>query len=754
MGANKGTSKLAWALSAIALLASLAGLVLLPALKPKVIRAGDNTWTGIGPRGSRVLDLAVSPAYAEDQTLFAAVGLGGIFVSNTGGASWRAANTGLTYGTVRAIAVSPNYRNDRTVFAGTEEAGLFKTTDGGNTWFACNSGLDGTWVEAIAVSSNYAHDGTVFVGIRHDHGGVYKSTDRGQTWVSRNDGLTYRDVRALVVSPSFANDQTLYVALWRPSDEVTGGMFRSTDGADRWYRIRWTAFEVSDLAISPGFENDQVVYAGTEENCIWKSTDRGDTWFRAWQGWCLGELRAVRRITMSPDYAADQTVFIVTEAGVLKSTDVPEVWRPSGSFSGGVAAVAMSPDYSADGSAFVGGSFGVSKTTDEGSSWADADDGLWYPSYTINGVAVSPEYADDGTIVATTWSTAAPLRTTNGGITWHESGAGVEGTSMSSLALSPDFANDQLLLCGTNTGVFQSTDAGDTWQKVSYGLGTLDVQAVAVAASDDLFAAAATGYVYRFTNGATSWRGSRVGGAGTFRCLAASPEYVNDGVLLVGTECTPPSYGTSGGIWISLNRGVSWQRLHAGLPTCANVNALAFSPRFAHDRTVFAGLSERHGRSGGVYKSTDAGTTWHAVNSGIGFDPNVGPDVRALAVSPDFAADQTLYAGTDGFGVFRSTDGGASWTNVGDSLYNPHVRTLSVLPGPEAAIFAGTDGSGIWHYRWTAATPTPTYTNTPTYTPTSTATPTHTATPTSTASPTATATKPSHTLYLPIVIRN
>ena len=91
--------------------------------------------------------------------------------------------------------------------------------------------------------------------------------------------------------------------------------------------------------------------------------------------------------------------------------------------------------------------------------------------------------------------------------------------------------------------------------------------------------------------------------------------------------------------------------------------------------TVFAGVNR------GVYRSTDNGVSWSAVNSGLG-----SSFVRALAVS-----GSRLFAGFDGAGVFLSTDNGTSWNAVNTGL--PNVRVLSVVASG-TFLFAGTYGGG------------------------------------------------------------
>ncbi len=67
-----------------------------------------------------------------------------------------------------------------------------------------------------------------------------------------------------------------------------------------------------------------------------------------------------------------------------------------------------------------------------------------------------------------------------------------------------------------------------------------------------------------------------------------------------------------------------------------------------------------HG-GGGVFKSTNGGAAWSAVNTGL-----TNTDVYALAIDP--ATPSTLYAGTVSDGVFKSTNGGAVWSAVNTGL--------------------------------------------------------------------------------------
>jgi len=74
--------------------------------------------------------------------------------------------------------------------------------------------------------------------------------------------------------------------------------------------------------------------------------------------------------------------------------------------------------------------------------------------------------------------------------------------------------------------------------------------------------------------------------------------------------------------------------------------------------------------------------------------------VDSLAVSPNYAADATVFAGTYGGGVYKSTDGGGSWTQMIFNLESLVVYSVAVSPNyaADATVFAGTWGGSVFSY--------------------------------------------------------
>jgi photosystem II stability/assembly factor-like uncharacterized protein len=118
------------------------------------------------------------------------------------------------------------------------------------------------------------------------------------------------------------------------------------------------------------------------------------------------------------------------------------------------------------------------------------------------------------------------------------------------------------------------------------------------------------------------------------------------------------------------------------------MGALAISPNYATDKTIFAGTS-----GDGVFKSTDGGISWTQVITGL-----TNLYVNAFAISPNYATDKTIFAGTNGGGVSKSTNGSSSWSAMNAGLGNLYVWALALAPTTPQTLFAGTLGSSVWEY--------------------------------------------------------
>ncbi|MGI9100919.1 MAG: SBBP repeat-containing protein [Terriglobales bacterium] len=157
---------------------------------------------------------------------------------------------------------------------------------------------------------------------------------------------------------------------------------------------------------------------------------------------------------------------------------------------------------------------------------------------------------------------------------------------------------------------------------------------------------------------------------------------------------TPPPV-----INISTNGGTSWTAPTTG-PTALDIKAVVVdrlsNGTGGNPGTLYAGAI------GGVYKSIDSGATWSRlpISAELSFNTTQVPGdfVQALAIVPSISQGlpATLYAGSRFFGVQRSTDGGSTWTQITSGLANTDVLSLAVNPNNTSQVFAGTSGGGVF----------------------------------------------------------
>src|SRR5258708_7968502 len=164
-------------------------------------------------------------------------------------------------------------------------------------------------------------------------------------------------------------------------------------------------------------------------------------------------------------------------------------------------------------------------------------------------------------------------------------------------------------------------------------------------------------------------------------------------IAVSGIEGQPNVYyfgAVGGGVWKTTNGGVTWEPIFDGQPI-GSIGALAIAP--SDPNIIYAGTGEADLRSdltygNGVYKSTDGGKTWS--NIGLRDSQHIG----RILVDPKNAAVVLVaalghaYGPNTERGVFRSTDGGATWTKV---LYkDPNIGAIELSADPDnpATVFA------------------------------------------------------------------
>jgi uncharacterized protein (TIGR03437 family) len=160
------------------------------------------------------------------------------------------------------------------------------------------------------------------------------------------------------------------------------------------------------------------------------------------------------------------------------------------------------------------------------------------------------------------------------------------------------------------------------------------------------------------------------------QAIALDP--IHHGTIYAGVY----SGSTTGGVYQSTDSGTSWTLLNADTNVITDVRAVVVDP--VTPATVYAGTTYA-----GVLKSTDGGATWNPMNTGLGSLPSV----ESMAIDP--IAPMTLYISVIG-GIFTSTDGGASWSAANNGLSSTDVLGITVQPGNPATLYALVNGGGVF----------------------------------------------------------
>ena len=162
--------------------------------------------------------------------------------------------------------------------------------------------------------------------------------------------------------------------------------------------------------------------------------------------------------------------------------------------------------------------------------------------------------------------------------------------------------------------------------------------------------------------------------------LAASPEFAQDGLCFAAQ---------ASGLYRSEDGGITWQSTYDSLELeqALATTAVVISPEFGTDQTVFAGAP------GGVLRSEDGGQSWTVV-----MFPSPPPTVSTMVVSPNFASDGVVLAGTMEDGVFRSANGGRNWSIWNFGLLDLRVISMVISPDfvNDETLYVGTESGIFW----------------------------------------------------------
>jgi photosystem II stability/assembly factor-like uncharacterized protein len=343
-------------------------------------------------------------------------------------------------------------------------------------------------------------------------------------------------------------------------------------------------------------------------------------------------------------------------------------WTRAGLFGADVRAMALDP---ADPDRlYLGTSQGeVYASEDGGTSWTNPRGANPFPGFVVDNLVVDSR----SRLWAACWGLwggGVVAVSEDGGRTWERRDEGVSDVSVRAFTVFD--SNPDLLFAGGLTGVFRSRDAGVNWEKIG---DVPNVESIAVDPGNQKRILVGTWrQAFRTENGGEDWK------------LASDGMVLDTDIFTITVDREHPDsvwLATCGWVYHSTNGGERWTRHRDGFDN-RRIHDIKIDP--IDDRRVLAGSVA------GLYRTENRGASWSRITD----DSLVINSIVVTAARPD-----RIILGTEGDGVYRSSDGGATFERTSNGLYN--VRVAAVVPDPVerghlyAAVISGNAASGVYH---------------------------------------------------------
>ena len=698
---------------------------------------GALRWRSVGPpRGGR--SLAVSGSVARPNEYYMGATGGGLWKTTDGGATWRAVTDGqIQSSSVGAVAVSPS--NPDIVYIGTGEAdirgniiqgdGAYKSTDAGKTW--THIGLRET--ENISkIRVHPANPDLVYVAAFGHHAapnperGVFRSRDGGKTW----DKILFRDDKTgaveLILDPS--NPQIMYAALWqayRNSWEMSSGgpgsgLFKSTDGGDRWTEISrhpgLPKAMLGKIGLSVSGADSNRVYAQIEAEdggfCV--SDDAGATWTKVADRRDLRQ-RAFYYTRVYADPKVKDTVYVLN-VNFHKSVDAGKTWTTIRPPHGDNHDMWIAPN---DSNRMIEANDGGANVSVNGGETWTAQLMPTAQMYHVITTAHAPYHIcgaqqDNSTACVSSQPPQGGPGGSGGGAdqVFYSVGGGESGY------IANDPRNPDIFYAGSYGGFITRHDqrtgqerAINPYPDNPMGYASADIAErfqwtfpIVLAPTDPGSIYVGSQHLWKSTNEGQSWTKispdltrhdpKTLGSSGgpitkdntgvetyaTIFSIAPSPKDAN--VVWTGSD--------DGFVQVTRDGGATWKNVTPKeLPDFARISLVEASPFRAGTAYVAANRYQQDDFKPYVYRTDDYGQTWTKIVTGV------GERDFARAIREDIKVAKLLYLGTE-HGIYVSFDDGAKWQSLQQNLPDTPVHDIALETTSQRDLVIGTHGRGFY----------------------------------------------------------
>jgi photosystem II stability/assembly factor-like uncharacterized protein len=645
-------------------------------------------WTISGPEGGQVKCLASPDATG---TIVYAGCNGGVFKSTDAGEHWQP----LPGSPPNVVRLAVNPANPNVVYAGWDN-GVSRSTDGGRTWQLCfnsayGAGMGGRPTTSLAIDPHdpqrvYATFGSTISTGGFTHGPFTYSTDGGTTWTETvpEGHIVWGDTPTKIYSiPSLAIDPFQSNIIYVPYINN----YRSQDYGKTFFQMP-KASGNDQIYAQPDAQGVYYSYGSS----LYRSNTWGDAWFPTYAPSGCKSVISHQGIGLA--------VLSANSSGVSKgyySPFTPDVWTAFNEGLGNAKSSIQTLLLHAPYGAFAATGEGVYRTDTINLSGDWRPKNLGLVNATITCLASDPLHI----IYAGTIGKGI-FKSIDHGVTWQAINNGItvpEGSTLTVNAISVDPHNYFLVYAATNMGLYRSTDRGATWLSTRFTSNATSVladpvlpatvfaiaedssdsgtwfsnnggatwsflgipaggnwNALVCGATDFPLYAVGGGYIHKLDSAITPWQLLTPLPPGVFPIsMAVDPRSPN--ILYVGTY--------QDGLYKSINGGANWTRMDTVGPPFnfgpqRLVNAVTVDPV---NSDVYVGLQNgtwttdyidpknpETMNSGGVWKSSDGGTTWR--------DCQLPPYRGVNAILLDKFARETIYCGLQNSGIARGTKRG------------------------------------------------------------------------------------------------
>ncbi len=613
--------------------------------------------------------------------------------------------TGGGIGRVNCIAFHPTLPN--TFWVGTPDGGLWKTTDAGATWTTTTDNLPVLGISDIAV--DYSNPNIIYIATGDGETalitpassksvGVLKSLDGGITFnpTGLSINITAQKLtNRILIHP--VNPQILLVA-------ASDGIWRTTNGGSTWTNQQAGWF--TDLEFKPSDAN--YVYASTLSNAgtsqIFRSTDNGITWTQ------VTNLTGINRIDLAVTPALPNVVsaLCANTSGLGGLQGVYSSANSGASFTQVIVGTCTNNMLCSKYNGAACGGQGVYdlaytihptntnevwiagvnnwKTTDGGATWNLNTFGTTDTLLNPNNVPYL--HSDKHRIVyhplnpsyIFTCSDAGVHLTNDGGATWFDLSNGLGISQMYRIGTSATVAGK--VLCGLqDNGLKQRSSYG--WQSIQSGDNMEEI--IDPIDTNVQYSCALTGYLYRTMDNWATKTPICTNIPGFSAYLAATG--FGPGAWITPFVMDPANHQTLyigfNDIWKTTDQGNTWS-LISNFGSSHQLRFMAIAP--SNNQVIYTSTYDT------LFATANGGGTW-SYNIVSNITGNAFDKISYITVSP--TNPLMLWVTISGFDagnkVFKSTNGGTSWTNVSGTLPNIPVNCSVYENGSNDGVYVGTD---------------------------------------------------------------